>query len=290
MSTPNAPSVLEPEAAAPVVHTERSMLRLLRARHAAKHSGNGPEWAYMEQVRNAAGFKATRTADAMALGLWPSRGHELHGFEVKVSRGDWRRELAEPDKAEGWCQVVDRWWIVAPAGVVPKDELPTGWGLLETTARGKAGLRVTVQAALLRPKSERPPVTRDLLVPMLRAAGAGLTSTPEQLQLDAARREGVELGRQQVLREHQLDRSSIDSLKERATRAEDNLREIQQALDSQGSWRLWGAGRAKEIGDVIRVVLGQAEAQERARRDVERAVDQLEQSARYLRRQLGAAS
>jgi hypothetical protein len=270
-----------------LVHTERSMLSLLRARHAAKNSGNGPEWAYMEHVRNAAGFKATRTADAMALGLWPSRGHELHGFEVKVSRGDWRRELAEPDKAEGWCQVVDRWWIVAPAGVVPKEELPVGWGLLETTDRGgKTSLRVTVQAELLRSKRERPPITRDLLVPMLRAAGAGLTLTPEQGALNKAREEGREAGRQEVLREHELDRRSVDTLKERANRAEHNLREIQQALDASGAWRLWGDGRAQEVARAIRLALGQQEAMDRARRDVERSIEQLENSAAYLRRHM----
>lgn len=69
----------------------------------------------MEHVRDAAGFNVTRTADVLALGLWPSRGNELHGFEVKVSRADWRKELAQPEKAEGWCQIVDRWWIVKGA-------------------------------------------------------------------------------------------------------------------------------------------------------------------------------
>jgi len=115
-------------------HTEASVLALLRKRHAAKN-GNGPEWADVEKVRDAPGFDAMRTADAMALGLWKSGGHELHGFEVKVSRSDWRRELADPAKAEGWCEIVDRWWIVAPRGVVPRDELPATGGLLETGAR-----------------------------------------------------------------------------------------------------------------------------------------------------------
>lgn len=287
-----SPSSVQTAAELKPVPTEASMLALLRERHAARHHGNGPEWAYVEHVRNAAGFAATRTADAIALGLWPSRGHELHGFEVKVSRGDWRRELADPEKAEGWCAVVDRWWVVAPAGVVPKDELPATWGLLESTERaGKAALRATVAAPLLRPVKERPPITRSLLVPILRAAGAGLMRTPDQVAIDEAREQGRQQGREQVLREHELDRASVTTLKERAARAEDNLREIQQAFDTHGHWRLYGEGRAKEIGAAISVVLGQADAQERARRDVERAADQLEQSAAYLRRHvLGGSS
>ena len=33
-----------------------------------------------------------RYADAIAMNLWPSRGLAVHGFEIKISRGDWQRE------------------------------------------------------------------------------------------------------------------------------------------------------------------------------------------------------
>src|SRR4051812_18306594 len=61
-----------------------------------------PEYVLLEQVRGATGITegADRSADAIAMSVWPSRGLELHGFEVKVSRGDWLRELREPAKAE----------------------------------------------------------------------------------------------------------------------------------------------------------------------------------------------
>ena len=39
-----------------------------------------PHFAFLEQVRAGAGFDQ-RTADAMAMGLWKSRGLDLHGFE-----------------------------------------------------------------------------------------------------------------------------------------------------------------------------------------------------------------
>ena len=49
-----------------------------------------PEWAFLVQVKNGVGWtRKDRTADALAMSLWPSRGLELHGFELKSRRSDW---------------------------------------------------------------------------------------------------------------------------------------------------------------------------------------------------------
>lgn len=95
------------------------------------YSYSKPEWATLFGVRNAGGFDANRTADAISLGLWPSTCHELHGFEIKVSRGDWQRELKDPWKSEAFAKFCDRWWLVAAkADIVKPGELPEGWGLM----------------------------------------------------------------------------------------------------------------------------------------------------------------
>lgn len=82
-----------------------SVFELLRRRYPA------PAWAFLEEVRNQTGYARTiRTADALAMSLYPSRGLHLHGFEVKVSRADWFRELNDPKKAEeiaAYCVGVD---------------------------------------------------------------------------------------------------------------------------------------------------------------------------------------
>jgi hypothetical protein len=89
------------------------------------------EYAYFSQVRNGTGFpRETRTADAMVLSLWPSRGLELYGFEIKVSRSDWLSELKNPKKAEELSQYCDYWYIVAPSDIVEIGELPATWGLM----------------------------------------------------------------------------------------------------------------------------------------------------------------
>jgi hypothetical protein len=63
-----------------------SMEGLLAARYCA------PAWAIFYEVANATGANGSRYADAVAMSLYPSRGLELHGFEVKKSRWDWVRE------------------------------------------------------------------------------------------------------------------------------------------------------------------------------------------------------
>lgn len=92
------------------------------------------EWAFLEEVAPRTGG-GTRYADAVAFNLWKSRGYAVHGFEIKVTRADWLRELKNPAKADevfGYC---DHWWVVAAPGIVNPNELPSNWGLLEPAPR-----------------------------------------------------------------------------------------------------------------------------------------------------------
>ena len=143
----------------------------LRARFCA------PEWAFFREVRNATGYqRVTRSADGIAMGLWPSRGMELHGFEIKASRSDWLRELKAPAKAEEIARYCDRWWIVAAPKVVLAGELPPTWGLMEP--RGKA-LAAKVEA----PKLPAQPLDRAFVAALLRVASE---SSAAKAEIDAA--------------------------------------------------------------------------------------------------------
>jgi hypothetical protein len=98
---------------------------------------SGSEWSIAFEVGNATGAAVKRHADAVAMSLWPSRGLSLHGIEMKISRGDWQRELAAPEKAEEIHQHCNFWWLAAAKGVVKHiDEVPPTWGLLEMTEAG----------------------------------------------------------------------------------------------------------------------------------------------------------
>lgn len=90
-----------------------------------------PEWAVFFEVHNGTGAIQRRSADAIAMNMYPSRGLAIHGFEIKVSRGDWLNELKKPDKAEEIAQYCDYWWIVTPPGIVKEGELPPSWGHYE---------------------------------------------------------------------------------------------------------------------------------------------------------------
>lgn len=96
-----------------------------------------PEYAFLTDVRNSVGFSGrVRTADAMAMSLWPSRGIYMTGFEVKVSRADWKKELAQPEKAEELAQFCKLWFIACPEKLIDKDEVPPGWGLIHVKDDG----------------------------------------------------------------------------------------------------------------------------------------------------------
>lgn len=121
------------------------------------------EYAFLSEVRNGTGFtKTTRYADALVMSTWPSRGLDLMGFEVKVSRSDWLRELKNPAKAETIFAYCDRWYLVVSDAEIVKDaELPSTWGLLVPR---KDKLVVKVEAAKLTPK----PIDKTFLASLLR--------------------------------------------------------------------------------------------------------------------------
>jgi hypothetical protein len=68
--------------------------------------------------------------------------HPLQGFEVKTSRSDWRRELADPEKADAVARYCRQWWLVIPsADMVKPGELPADWGLMVCSGLGLRAYR-----------------------------------------------------------------------------------------------------------------------------------------------------
>lgn len=165
------PELALAEPAAPIILNTQHARAMLRARYPS------PEWALMEEVAPSTGG-GTRYADAVAVGLWASRGHAVHGFEIKVSRSDWLRELKDVKKAEAVFAYCDHWWIVAPKGVVKDGELPLTWGLLEVRA---ANLTQIVAAPRLEPK----PIGRAFFASLMRRGLEDLESRAARQVSDA---------------------------------------------------------------------------------------------------------
>lgn len=89
-----------------------------------------PQYAVLYEVANGMSATFSGYADAIAMGLFPSRGLHIHGFEIKISRTDWLKELRNPAKAEGVAKYCDYFWLLtSEEGIATKDEVPAGWGL-----------------------------------------------------------------------------------------------------------------------------------------------------------------
>ncbi len=213
--------------------TEHDLCLMLAKRYSA------PAWAFFRGVRNSTGHTRTpRTADALAIGLYPSRGLSVHGFEVKSQRADWHRELAKPTKSEAVQQYCDYWWVVAADKTivdVAAGELPKTWGLLVPR---KGGVLVTVVDA---PQLEPKPLDRRFIAAICRRAHED--SRPDQETLHAMREEIREeiSEKRQGRCGHEYE---LDSLKSQLARAQADLKTYRDAEREAGfaisEWNLKG--------------------------------------------------
>lgn len=198
-----------------------------------------PEFAFLTEVRNHTAFNGTtRSADAMAMGLWPSRGLHLHGFELKCSRGDWLRERNDPAKAEALARYCDFWWlVVADAALVQDGELPAGWGLLAP----RGGRLVAIREA---PPRTPDPIDRKFLASLLRR----VTEDAPKETLEPLVRARVSEAQAQWERR---EREEILRLRERVQDAE----RTRETFERASGIRL-DAWNARPMGDLVRLAHG----------------------------------
>lgn len=133
-------------------------------RHYIKPGQDMPGGVFVPEV-GLNGEGQQRRCDAIYVGFTSTTGRTLVGHEIKVSRADWRHELDQPDKAETWASQCHAWYVVAPSTeIVPKEELPPGWGLLVPNARSKNRMDVLVKA-YAKPPNHQPSwlITRSIL-------------------------------------------------------------------------------------------------------------------------------
>ena len=115
------------------------VLGLLLARH------QGEEWVSCRELRNGTGYsgRRTRTIDFFAMNTWPSKKYARYAYEVKVSRSDLMRELADPGKREPFLELSNEFYYAVAHGVATKDEIPEDCGLI---LADKGGLKVAKKA------------------------------------------------------------------------------------------------------------------------------------------------
>jgi hypothetical protein len=110
--------------------------RELKGRLYSRHPGHGGQmpgpWTVIEEYRG---------IDLLAFGAWDSVKHARVGYEVKVSRSDYRREVLSPGKRASnvaWC---NEFYFAVPAGLLTDEELgfeePEEFQQLEAFSRGR---------------------------------------------------------------------------------------------------------------------------------------------------------
>jgi len=199
-----------------------------------------PAWALFQEVSDSTGHSRSHSADAVAMSLWPSRGLDLHGFEFKSYRGDWLRELKNPQKADAIAPFCDFWSIVAFSPEVCKaEELPREWGLFVLSARGLHQAKAPLK------REQVTPVDRPFLAALLRRAHEVVNTNPE---MEKARQEEYDRGRKDA--EH-LKTVDVERAKKELAHHEMAVKEFEKA--SGISWSNWNAGRIGEaVGAVLR--------------------------------------
>ena len=199
--------------------TEGQLFGRLKKRYAA------PEYAIFPGVQNSTGYtRQRREADALAMSLWPSRGLEILGFEIKSRRSDWMNELRQPKKSEAIQKYCNRWWVVAADKDivnVEAGELPATWGLM--VPRGQH-LVTVVEAPLL----ESEDLDRGFIASILRRAQ------------EASQRPDIEEKVREELRpiiEQELERNrdaELIRVKQNLERAEKKLALYEKASEAVG--------------------------------------------------------
>lgn len=117
--------------------TANDILVLLRRKYGGVGIA-GSNWLGIEELRCGAGYSGGRRAgverriDFFAIHQHPSRNnHERYAFEIKVSRGDFLKEMQEPRKRKMGLMYSNEFYYVAPRNLLAESEIPPECGLME---------------------------------------------------------------------------------------------------------------------------------------------------------------
>ncbi len=198
----------------------------------------GPAFIVLTEVRDSTGFEGTgKEADALAFGVWPSRGLQVIGFEFKSQRNDWLRELKDPAKAETIASRCDEWWLVAADGVAKLEEIPLGWGWYIPTEKG---LKVGKPApAMMEPRS----IGRPFLMSIVRNIARNYI--PANKVKEEAERRAEDL----VKERHHRDSWQIEEGK-RFSKILDDFKEATGGVDLRSSYSF----DPKEVGAIVKAI------------------------------------
>lgn len=227
-----------------------------------------PQYGFLTQVRSGTGYYAARTADALAMSLWPSRGLHLYGFEVKVSRTDWMKELKNPQKAEELASYTHFWYMVFGSEDIFKiTEVPEKWGVIVPSGKG---LKIIKQA----------PINTEVLpIDYLVLAGIFRNVAEQCIPKELLKREMDE--------RYQAGQSNGEynykQIKDQFQEVTKNVSDFENAAGITLKGWTWEKNHdPKEVGEAVRAVLNHNERVKVAKEEIKKLKTKAENIAKYL--------
>ena len=223
------------------------------------------EYALLSEVSNAPGFHRSRSADYIVMSLWPSRGLALHGFELKSNRGDWLRELKNPQKAESYFQYCDYFWLLTEDDTVAKlEEIPDTWGWY--CIKGER-IHTMKEAPKLTPKD----IPRSFVACLLKRA----CDRDEYVHISTIE-ERIEQAKQAGKDERRYENDSLTKENKELNNILEEFRKESGGIDLN---RAWGS-EIKDIGGAVKIIQnGGADA-------IQKQLLGLERTARQIHEQI----
>lgn len=205
-----------------------------------------PEYAFFTEICRGTGYNRGERADGLAIGLWPSRGMYVTGFEIKVSRSDWLAEKRNPKKAETIAAYCDFWFlVVGDMSVITRlDEVPENWGVMAPHGRGLTVVKEPV-------KLESRPLDKDFVVALARDVHRRSAGRAEiEAAVDKARQESYERGKKDGERSGAW---RLPHVEEDLKRLKETVAKFEQA--SGISLSNWEARDPETLGRAVKMVL-----------------------------------
>jgi hypothetical protein len=186
------------------------------------------------------------------------------GVEIKVSKSDWRKELANGEKADDIAKYCRFWYVAAPRDVVPVAEVPPNWGLIECP---KPGTCEVVKAPV-----ELTPQQPDMLLVASILRKASSVMVPAD---DVARRvqEAREMSHVRCVPKNQYDnlRESVDAFEEAS-----GLRLPEYSHQSKQLGREVEVARAMRLPDLLPAARNLLDLLEKTGKEVREGMEKLE--------------
>lgn len=177
-------------------------------------------YALFEEINRATGYTSARYADAIAVNLWPSDGLGMHGFELKASRADCKKELADLDKHHAFARFCETWTLVAyDRRVTDGLSLPDHWGVWHYDADTHGFVRSKAPTRNCAPE----PWSRAFMVSLMRAAQKAMPSAEYVARAVA---EACRDARVRTSAQMRSTHDALDQKNKRILKLESRLREL----------------------------------------------------------------